>query len=98
MIPAACHAAHTAAVATLEVELLKHHLSLCLGQVRDVYAWKGGVEGLLLGEFRLPPSREVEHQEADYQNETYIGDQRSYRFSIQLVQPCAVLRHPPRTV
>jgi hypothetical protein len=97
-IPAGCHGAHTPAVATLEVELLKHRLSLCLGQVRDVYVWKGGVERLLLGELRLPPSREVEHQEADYQNETYIEDQRRGRFSIQLVQPCIVLRHPSRTV
>jgi hypothetical protein len=82
VIPAACYAAHTPAVTTLEVEFLKHCLSLCLGQVRHVYAWKNGVERLLWGEFQMPPHREVDQEERDPQNDARTKEQGNRCFSV----------------
>src|ERR1039458_8104451 len=55
MIPAACHAPHTPAMATPKVELLQHRVRLCRRQVLHVHAWERGVKRFLRDGVGLAP-------------------------------------------
>src|ERR1035437_1723261 len=93
VIPAARHGTHTLAMATPNVELFKHRVRLCRRQVLHVHAWERGVKRFLRDGFRLAPSRESGHEEAECQNETGVKEQCDGRLSAELVQLCTVLRH-----
>src|ERR1035441_57491 len=84
MIPAACHAPHTPAMATPKVELLQHRVRLSRRQVLHVHAWERGVKRFLRDGVGLAPCRKVGHEEAESQNETGVKEQRGGRVSADL--------------
>src|SRR5664280_3442085 len=85
MIPAACHAPHTPAMATPKVELLQHRIGLCRRQVLHVHAWKRGVKRFLGDGAGLAPCRKLGHEETHSQNEAGIKEQCGGRLSVELV-------------